>query len=65
MIRYYESIGLIAAADRTEGGYRAYGPDDVHVLRFIRRARDLGFPIADNRAPARPVARPVAAPAPT
>jgi Cu(I)-responsive transcriptional regulator len=47
MIRYYESIALIAPAERTEGGYRAYGPDDVHVLRFIRRARDLGFPMAE------------------
>lgn len=47
MIRYYEQIGLIPAADRTEGGYRDYSTNDVHMLRFIRRARDLGFSIAE------------------
>ena len=45
MIRYYEETGLIPAAARTGSGYRTYGPREVQVLRFIRRARDLGFPM--------------------
>jgi MerR family transcriptional regulator, copper efflux regulator len=43
MIRHYESIGLVPRARRTDGGYRIYHGDDIHMLRFIRRARELGF----------------------
>ena len=45
MLRYYEAIGLIPKAGRTESGYRTYGEADVNTLRFVRRARDLGLPI--------------------
>ncbi len=49
MIRYYESIDLVQVAVRSDGGYRTYGDSDVHVLRFIRQARTLGFPIEQIR----------------
>ena len=47
MIRYYEEIRLIPPAARTASGYRDYSGTDVHLLRFVRRARDLGFSVAE------------------
>ena len=48
MIRYYESIGLIRPPHRTDSNYRVYGADEVHVLAFIRRSRDLGFSVDET-----------------
>ena len=45
MIRHYESIGLIPAANRTFANSRLYGDGDLHRLRFVKRARGLGFSI--------------------
>lgn len=45
MIRHYEAIGLIPSPPRTEAGYRLYSEKEVHVLRFIRHARNLGFSV--------------------
>ncbi len=65
MIRHYEAIGLIPKVRRTASDYRIYSGNDVHMLRFIRHARDLGFAMAqiaellrlwrDQRRPSREV----------
>lgn len=47
MIRHYESLGLIPRANRTVGDYRVYSDTDLHSLRFIKRARGLGFSVKE------------------
>ncbi|MBG6078066.1 Cu(I)-responsive transcriptional regulator [Polaromonas sp. CG_9.11] len=47
MVRHYESLGLLPAVHRTDAGYRQYGDTQIHTLRFIRRARTLGFSMAE------------------
>jgi Cu(I)-responsive transcriptional regulator len=49
-VRHYEAIGLLPKAARSSGNYRSYSENDVHTLRFIRQARELGFAIEDIRA---------------
>ena len=49
MIRHYEAIRLVPRPGRTAGGYRDYAAADIHRLRFIRRARDLGFSFDQTR----------------
>jgi MerR family transcriptional regulator, copper efflux regulator len=43
MVRHYEAIGLVPPPRRTSANYRTYGEREVQTLRFIRRARSLGF----------------------
>lgn len=47
MVRHYEALGLLPRVHRTDSGYRQYGAAEVHTLRFIRRARALGFSMED------------------
>ena len=49
LIRYYEQIGLIRSAGRTDGNYRSFGSREVNELHFIRRARALGFSVEEIR----------------
>ena len=49
-IRYYEKIGLMPPPPRSDGGHRLYGEDHLRRLTFIRRARELGFPLDDIRS---------------
>ncbi|HBF32562.1 Cu(I)-responsive transcriptional regulator [Rhizobium sp.] len=48
MIRYYEEIGLVMPERRTSSNYRVYGDNEVHRLRFVRRARTLGFSLEET-----------------
>jgi Cu(I)-responsive transcriptional regulator len=47
MLRHYEGLGLLGQVARTDSGYRLYTQSEVHTLQFIKRARDLGFSMAD------------------
>lgn len=49
MIRYYEGIGLLQQSRRSESGYRVYSEHDVHVLQFLKLARNTGFSIEEIR----------------
>lgn len=49
-IRYYEEIGLVTPARRRDNGYRDYSEQEIHTLRFVARARSLGFPVEECRA---------------
>ena len=50
MIRHYEALSLLPKVGRTSSGYRQYGPREVHTLRFVRRARELGFSMVEIAA---------------
>lgn len=49
-IRYYERVGMLLKPGRSSGGHRVYGPDHLERLAFIRRARELGFPLEAVRS---------------
>jgi Cu(I)-responsive transcriptional regulator len=49
-VRWYEKVGILPAPARTAGNYRAYGPDHLSRLSFVRRGRDLGFSLDEVRA---------------
>lgn len=46
-IRHYETRGIIPKALRTDTGYRVYSENDVHILRFVKQARNLGFSLPE------------------
>jgi len=48
-IRFYEKQGVLPGPERTDSGYRDYSDEDVDLLRFVRRARNLGIPLDDVR----------------
>jgi len=50
MIRHYEDIGLVRPPKRSRSNYRTYSGNDVHMLRFVKRARSLGFSVTEIKA---------------
>jgi MerR family transcriptional regulator, mercuric resistance operon regulatory protein len=49
-IRYYEREGIVPSPERSEGGRRVYTADQIEILLFVKRCRDLGFPLSDVKA---------------